>query len=268
VSAVSTPERLWPRFPGVRRMEVTLFIALMVCSAIAVPSAAAQTVHGRLLEQGTARPVAAGDLTLLGEDGEAVDRAETDSAGYFTLRSPDAGSFYVRAERIGYRPKTDGVLELGEGGEITVDFYLIPQPVELEGVEGTGEGMTLLERKDREYLDWQGFYDRKKLALGHFITPEDLEERVMFDAFDLLRGIPGLDVTTPPDPRVIACAVRIDGVQVYHMDHDLEPGRGWRMASDVQVEEIAGIEIYPRGRPLQYSSVADCSPLILIWLKG
>jgi len=126
-----------------RELAGSCAVLLLVGSAVVPPVLPAQTVHGRLLEQGTARPIEAGDLTLLGEDGEAVDRAGTDSAGHFTLRSPEPGSFYVRAERIGYRTKTDGVLELGEGGEITVDFYLMPQPVELEGVEGTGERVLL-----------------------------------------------------------------------------------------------------------------------------
>lgn len=134
-------------------------------------------MHGRLLEQGTGRPVGAADVTLIGEAGGVVDRAETDPVGRFTLRSPDPGRFYVRAERIGYRAKMDGMLELGEGGEITVDFYLTPEPVELEGIDATAEAMSVWLRRDRDYLASQGFYDRKKVGFGHFITPEDLEER-------------------------------------------------------------------------------------------
>lgn len=31
----------------------------------------------------------------------------------------------------GHSAKADGVLELGEGGEISVDFFLMPEPIEL-----------------------------------------------------------------------------------------------------------------------------------------
>jgi len=238
--------------------------AIGLITLLAAIPLTAQTVHGHLLEQRSGRPVVAALVTLVGEVGETVARAETDSAGHFTLRSPEPGSFYVRAERIGYRTKTDGVLELGEGGEITIEFYLMPRPVELEGVEGITEGLDFFQRKDRAYLESQGFYDRMKLALGHFITPEELEERVVFDAWDVLRRVPGLDLTTPPrsEVRPPVC-VRVDGILV----HQEEDG-AWRMIDDVSPEQVAGVEIYTRGRPVQYSGMADCSPLILVWTKG
>jgi len=246
-------------------------LVLTLAVVLAPPHAGAQTVHGRLLEQGTARPIAAGDLTLLGEDGEAVDRAETDSAGHFTLRSPDPGSFYVRAERIGYRPKTDGILELGEGGEITVDFYLMPQPVELEGVEGTVEGMTLLERKDREYLDWQGFYDRKKMGFGHFITPEEIEEDPPIDYYDLFRKMPGV--------RGVSGARGGEGVQITARGGTFGGGGycspaifvdGIPTSNPPPVEAIVGVEVYKgiASVPLQFSRLGGGCGVVLVWTRG
>jgi len=250
---------------AVQALTKLLILGGVLGSAMPLP---AQTVHGRLLEQGSGRPITAGLLTLVGEAGETVAQAETDSAGGFTLRAPDPGSFYVRAERIGYRTKTDGVLELGEGGEITIDFYLVPRPVELEGVEGTAEAMDFFERKDREYLEWQGFYDRKKMGFGYFFGPEDIKWH-MFDAWDVFRKIPGLGVTPPPRSKVRRPCVWIDGMLAHRPDQG-----DWAMADDVPIEAIAGMEVYTRGRPLQYGGVA-CSagsrsdpPLILIWTKG
>jgi len=257
-------------------------LVLALASALAPPHAGAQTVHGRLLEQGTGRPIAAGDLTLLGEDGEAVDRAETDSAGHFTLRSPDPGSFYVRDERIGYRTKADGVLELGEGGEITVDFYLMPQPVELEGVEGTGERTDWIERNQRRFLEGQGFYRRMSAGFGHFITPEELEERPPWTPRDLFKKIPGmavgvssmmpgrqrvtLDCVTKGDGRSVTqiqFAVWVDGIRVWQGGVE-----GWEPADDVDIENIAAVEVYtrPASLPLQYTMSGICGG-ILIWTK-
>jgi len=255
-------------------------LVLALAIVLAPPHAGAQTVHGRLLEQGTARPIAAGDLTLLGADGATIDRAGTDSAGHFTLRSPDPGSFYVRAERIGYRTKTDGVLEMGEGGEITVDFYLMPRPVELEGVEGTGERTDWIERNQRRFLEWQGFYDRKKLGFGHFITPEELEERPPWTPRDLFKKIPGMAVgvsSMMPGRQAVTLdcirggrsatpiefAVWVDGIRVWQGGVE-----GWEPADDIDIEAITAVEVYTRlsSLPLQYTLSGICGG-ILIWTK-
>ena len=60
-----------------------------------------------------------------------------------------------------------------------------PQPLELEAlvVEATRE------RRVR-HLRNMGFYQRREAGFGHFITPEELERRVPFDAMDLLRSAP------------------------------------------------------------------------------
>jgi len=224
---------------------------------------AAQTVHGRLLEQGTGWLIEGGVVTLMGEAGEMVAQAESDSAGGFTLRAPDPGSFFVRAERVGYRTKTDGVLELAEGGEITIDFYLLPKPFMLEGLEATGERESPEALRDREYLVSQGFYDRMKMGFGQFITPEDMEEKVMFDAWDLFRSVPFVDVSVPPRPTVGVCRAYVDGMLVHH------DGQGrWRMEDDVSIEDIVAVEIYGRSVqvPPQYQALS-CGRVALVWTR-
>jgi len=223
-----------------------------------------QEVRGQLLEVSTERPIRSGLVALVTIDGEEVDQAETDSLGRFLLSSGGPGSFYVRAKRLGYRTKMDGILELGEGGRISIEFYLMPDPIEVEGVEGTAERMDRLEAIDREYLEWQGFYERMDRGFGYFMTPEDLEERVSFDAWDLFHRVPGLGVSRPPRPTVSVCAVYLDGILI----HEARDGP-WRMSDDISVEAIAGIEIYTRGTqvPVRYS-LGGCGRVILVWSKG
>lgn len=242
------------RQPIDRRVLAAALVALAAAPAtILLPGPiAAQTVTGTLLEQGTGRPIATGLVTLLGGGSEPVDRAETDSLGRFTLRSPDPGAFYVRAERIGYVTKTDGILELGEGGEISIEFYLIPRPVEVEGVEGTAERTDWIERNQRKYLEWQGFYDRMRQGFSLFITPEDLERRPPLDLQHMLEMIPGW--RGGRCSRLSDYAVYIDGLEI-----------GRRTILD-DPEPILAVEVH-RGLmvPLQYGG-SGC--VMLIWTKG
>ena len=94
----------------------------------------AQTVSGRLLEQGTRRPIASGLVVLLDSASAPVDQAVTNSEGRFLLRSRNPGSFYIRAEGLGYQTRLDGILELGEGGQISIEFYLRPSPIVLDSL--------------------------------------------------------------------------------------------------------------------------------------
>jgi len=128
----------------------------------------------------------------------------------------------------------------------------------------------LLERKDREYLDWQGFYDRKKMGFGHFITPEEIEERQPFDFIDLFSRVPGVTGTYN--------AATGDGIWMTARDGGFS-GNGYCSPSVIvdltptskpSVEAIIGVEIY-RGIasvPLQYSGYANSCGLILIWTEG
>lgn len=239
-----------------------LVVLPLVLGLFASSPAHAQTVHGRLLEQGSREPIAHGLVTLLDQTNEEIDRSETDSLGTFVLRSPDPGLFLVRAERLGYRAKTDGILELGEGGEITIDFFLLPEPILLEGLEATGERLDPETLRDREYLKSQGFYDREKMGFGHFIGPEDIKWH-MFDTWDLFRKIPGLSVSVPPRSAIGSPCVYLDGIRV----HTARDG-DWSMEDDIQIEGVVGVEVYTRTKPLQYGGLDCGSPLILVWTKG
>jgi len=125
--------------------------------------------------------------------------------------------------------------------------------------------MTLLERKGREYLDWQGFYHRKKVGFGHFITPEEIEERQPFDFYPLLKR----------DPFVTGMlrATGNDGIRMtsrgggYCSPSIIVDGGG---NSVPPVEAIIGVEIYKgtASVPLQYSFLGGDCGLVLIWTKG
>lgn len=78
-----------------------------------------------------AGPVLAVDLSLL-DGGRVVARGSTDVDGRFRLEA-SAGSYTLRAERLGYAP-VSRLVTLESGGVLTLDVVLQPAAVLLEGV--------------------------------------------------------------------------------------------------------------------------------------
>ncbi len=276
--------RLWR--PMGRCLPTAFGVALLVLS---IAPAQAQTITGTVLDGGTGAPIPAAVITLLTEPGDVTTRVEADSLGVFSATAPRAGSYYLRAERIGYRAVTEGIFDLGAGGTMEVQINLLTQPVELEGVEATVTAERAIERRQREYLEWQGFYDRKKMGFGSFITPEEIEEKPPFRARDLFKMIPGVNtgnVTGTPGtdgivtmkcapPRGLGAAgqiqvgsVRAGGFAVFVNGIRVYQGREWDMRSDVAMADIAAVEVYPRlaTLPIEYSGFGVCGA-ILIWTR-
>lgn len=116
------------------------------------------------------------------------------------------------------------------------------------------------------------------MGFGHFITPEELEERPPWTPRDLFKKIPGMDIGVGSGmgagmfrqvvklncamgfrPRPFA--VWVDGSRVFQ-------GKEWEPANDIDVEEITAVEVYTRlsSLPLQYTLTGICGG-ILIWTK-
>jgi hypothetical protein len=222
-------------------------------------------VSGRLLDGATRRPISDGRVQLLDLDGAVVATDESDASGGFRLEAPGPGDYYIRGERLGYTSRTDGVLELGEGGRITIEFYLRTAPIQLDTVRATVEGWRL-----ERHLEDQGFYERLEQGFGHFITPEDISRLRPADPSDLLRNVPGARVVDGWPSRSVYfrvmgeyCEPRIfvDGIEV----NDLAPGAA--LGEVVDIEAVSGIEVYnrPSSVPLQYGGTGASCGLILVW---
>lgn len=212
----------------------------------------------------------------MAEGGEVVRRVEADSAGYFSIDAPGPGSYYLRAERIGYATKTDGILELGRDARVEVDFYLLTRPVELEGLEATGERTDWIEERLRRRLEAQGFYDRQERGFGHFITPQEIEERPPTRPRDLFRSIPRMEtgdvIGRPGSDGLVAMGCGgtggRGGFHAYVNGIRVHEGSVWDMGNDISMADIAAVEVYTSvaRMPLQYSMLGACG-VILIWTK-
>jgi hypothetical protein len=242
-------------------------LILLAWSGSVAPTAA-QEVRGRLLESGTGTPVMLGTVALLDTTMTVVYRTITNEKGAFVLNAPRPGDYYVVASRMGYTPKLDGILELGKGGLITIDFYLRPQPVVLDSLR-----VSVSRQRIDRYLNDQGFYDRMKQGFGNYLTPESIEKRPAIDEADLLRRVPFVRVDNQGFPgnavyllnRGRSCTPEfyVNGARA-----SFAPGMAGVVSDLVKVEDIIAVEVY-RGEtqiPLQWASFNSCG-VVLVWTR-
>lgn len=278
-------------------MKRIVWTAALVLPA-ATQSADAQQLRGRLLDLDTEHPVAAGLLTLLAADSSVVTTAVSNAEGEWQLDVPQAGVYYVAAERLGYESWAAGPVELGAEDIVSSVFHLRPLPVALDPIEVRAAAV-------RRHLEYNGFFDRQRGNFGHFVTPEAIERRQAARLTDLLRTIPGVQLVASAGGSVGPTQIQLRGsnlsqsglcrprVFVDGLIYNLGDSRPVRRRGDDATEEsveeemrrtsdlslddighpstIAAIEVYRSASqvPVQFggSSVETLCGVIAVWTR-
>ncbi len=167
-------------------------------------SARAQTVRGTLVEERTDRPIPGAFVILEDFTGQAVSSTLTGSAGTWQLRAPMAGTYRLRADRIGYASYLSDSLVLEEGESATYRLAAAVAPIGLTqlAVEGAG-GQCEEARKALAAIVWTGqqpyyrfdavHYQRRLDGHGVPAGPAEYEE-VRYFGRHPFRSIPILDL--------------------------------------------------------------------------
>ena len=152
-----------------------VFATALAC-AVLVDAAAAQTIRGRLLEEGTDNPIPAGEVVLVTSKGVDLTSVLSDSTGFFFIRVAEPGEYMLRGERIGYRPALSPVVWIPEGDIVDVELRLAIGAVLHAPLTITAKRRPWYEGAKAPVL-WQ-YYERKeyygKLGLGRFAEGEQL----------------------------------------------------------------------------------------------
>lgn len=210
-------------------------------------------VTGRVLNRGGG-PVAGASAWL----GDPVDVVSTDSAGRFTLVERPIGSQTLTVRRVGY--------------EITeVPLALRPgEPIELEIV--MDDFVPLLEevvvRASRDAaLERVGFGQRARIGGGFYVRPEELTQRRAARLSDYLVGAPMLNVTGSGSNRRVTG--RRQGTQSGCVTYAID-GQRWtgpHPDEHLNPDEVAAIEVYPRGlAPALFLGIDSCE-VVVIWTR-
>ena len=268
-----------PRRTAARFLHAPAIVLLL---APAASPASAQTIRGRLLDVENDVPVNLGLIIMFTEAGDSVAYTVTDEGGYFSVTSPDPGSYLLLASALGYRETPAGIFDLAEDGEMTVEFRIRPQPLLLDQI---------LVALDRPVFDHQlvrnGFVTRYQRGLGHFITPHDIEESPARATEQLLAGIPDVVVRVADGPlsylgdMVVMRNISGGDAKVWCTPMVFVDGRrvtydhlsGISLTMLVPLETVEAVEVYrrPAEIPAQYDVTRrrseDHCGVILVWTK-
>lgn len=279
-------------------------MAPIVClvTALLLPAAAqlagAQQIRGRLLDAATASPIPGGAIRLHAADSSVVASAESDAGGYWLLTVPRAGTYYISARRVGYRPLIAPAVTPAAGADSHMVIEMRPIPVTLDAV-------TAQAAATRQHLELSGFFERQRSNFGHFVTPEAIDRRQASRVTDLLTVIPGVQLfvsgggsagaaqvglrgSSVTDGALCRPRVFVDGVMYARGDsrpvrvrpssateqEDLEI----RMDRSVSLDDIghpsiiAGIEVYRSATqvPVQFggTSAETLCGVIVVWTRS
>lgn len=217
-------------------------------------------VTGRVVNRNGA-PVGNARIGLMGSSAATVTRAN----GEFVLDSVPAGTQALIVRQLGYRP-TEVAVELSARTPTRVTVRLGEFVPELTPVE-------VVSRRD-EGLQKVGFLDRKRSSAGgYFLTPEQIEKRKALQFTDLMRTIPGIQVSSQNGQAMLTSnrssssgsggcvTVFVDGAAW----QQLTPGD---LDSFVRPEEVAAVEVYNGvGVPAQFATVGQTCSAVVVWTK-
>ena len=247
-----------------RRTVLELLAGALLLSALLASPAGAQdadsttaNLTGQVVSAMTGGPLADARV-LLKSSGRG---AFTDSTGHFTIRDAPAGRDTLQVSLIGFaEEQVPLTLEADHTTRVTLMLSETVLRVEDITVE--------VRSPRREIGKLSGFWDRQKMGLGQFITPEEIEEANPQHGSDLLRMVPGVRVGPYRFGRAPVSIGRarqgcpptyyVDGVrrQDWHID-------------DMNRDDLLAIEVYrgPSETPAQYKFGGRTCGTIVIWTR-
>jgi len=178
------------------RIAITCSVAL-VAAAASRASAQDPLPPGAIaisVRDSVGRSIAGAELTV---EGTTV-RGVTDERGEIRLSAVRGGPATVRVRRLGYQPALLNIIvDQRVPATSIVTLNPIPQrlaPVVVKGAAYTGR--------------MAGFYQRRDLGIGHFVSRERLERDNPAQLTDVFRRLPGVQIQST---RLVRNAVRFRG---------------------------------------------------------
>lgn len=255
----------------------TRVLTLSFLFVVAGP-ASAQTLRGVVLDDPTGAAVRGAAVVLLDSAGRELETSATDGDGAFRFPVPLPGPYMVMAQQLGHAPLLTPLLQVGAGG-VEVELRLQPAPVSLPSI-----GVTVEQQRRR--LRAAGFYERRDLGVGRFITEEELSRGGVDRVSEALRTEPSVKLVVDFESPTGT------GQRLVFRDaqRGLEPGQGGLCFPTVVLDgervrqsgqgglsldelihpsEISAIELYPSGAgaPARWSGMDAYCGVILIWRK-
>jgi hypothetical protein len=229
-------------------------LALLTCQPVA-----AQVIEGRTLDATHRGFIASVLIMLRNPAGDSVGAALSDREGNFRIVAPEAGSYSLATQRLGYADVKTSDISVRNGEEVTVEVLLGADPVQLAPLTVTSRrgGESGLVATHRRRADWI-----QRTGIGKVITRSEIEARPRPFVTDYLYTVSGLRVVgTGANARVVmrGCApsVFVDGVR--------SPGLS---VNTMSPDALEGIEIYRSVSeiPAELRGIGNCGA-IAMWTR-
>lgn len=255
------------RLPSLARTGITIVVLGLLVAASPLTGQRADeretdtdslaTLTGQVVSAMTGGPLEDARVVLASSGRGAF----TDASGQFTIADVQPGRDTVQVGLIGFA-ESQVPLTLKPGHVTTVTLMLSETVLRLEDI-------TVEVKRRREIGKLSGFYDRMQYGHGHYITPEEIEQRQAQQTSDYLRGVPGVSVgayrfggarvrITRSQSRDCPPNYYLDGVPAHNLNID-----------ELNRDDLLAIEVY-RGAsevPAQFQLTSSGCGTILIWTR-
>ena len=248
---------------GSKGLPIGIVLAGMAHGVLAIP-ASGQVVRGQVTDVATEQPVVSARVAVRNDADSLLVEVVTQATGEFTLLGLPEGVLVVEVSALGYTASAKRQIDY-EGDPLFLAIELDPAPLEMEGIDVT------VEAQD-PFLRQGGYYQRKKVGHGHFLTPEQLNRMSITRPSDMFRRMPAVRVVGNGEPvmgrgpatfRECRPAVYQDGMLI-------RPSHSRVPFNDVVAPAvwIAAVEVYPgpATTPPQWRGSAACG-VIAIWTR-
>lgn len=213
-------------------------------------------IRGRVLDRSSGDPVALA-MVLLDERVQAL----TATDGGFAIDELSPGTYEFTVRRLGFEPAHASLKVNDPDAQADLTIWLTPLPLQLDPV-------TVVGKEVSPVLQMEGFYERRAMGFGHFITREDIERRRTNFVRELFQLIPGFRVG-----RGAGCkSLFLDGLLLGTPDPRTVP-RGAdvldMLESLLSVRDIEGIEVYTGSSqmPARFNVLGCPGRVILVWTR-
>ena len=215
------------------------------------------TLSGRVLLEGSATN-AGSRVEVVGTDQVAL----TNDKGEFTMTKLPSGSHVLLARHLGFGAQMVAVdLTSRVAQRVTVKlpkFVAMIEPV-------------VVNARRAASLDRVGFSQRKMTGTGFYIGPDQLKNGHPQYLTDILRGVPGLRVTSSQEGDVVSSSRGVGGgdcVQYFVDDMPWQSAEPGDINSFVNANEVVAVEVYQGSNvPAQYSRGMGSCTTIVLWTR-
>jgi hypothetical protein len=183
-------------------------MALLAVVSLAPAVAEAQVITAFVTRGLTGQPVGRAQVVLR-QESITIDSAESNAAGLVTFLAPVATGLTIVARRAGYEPAKSDPFTMTAASNQFVEIQLVPNRMELDPIVVTTD-------RPVRHLRLSGFYDRRTLGFGRFMTREEIEAVTPTVTTDALRHVSGISIVNNagygrrPCPAGTPCSEPVD----------------------------------------------------------